>query len=135
APPPSPHTSGQTGYRLRLSASPLCSTLRLASFLRRPVPCHWRLTAASKAVLHHAVPAPTSIADGRGHRRKAHHSGDNAWSIGVCPVRTCYNDNGRKACCSACSPHRTTTSRNPNILPIRKKSVLYRPCIDRKSVV
>ena len=73
--------------------------------------------------------APTSIADGRGHRRKAHHSGYSAWSIGVCPVRTCYNDNGRKACCSACSPHRTATSRNPHILPIRKKSVLYRPCI------
>src|SRR5699024_10631336 len=110
------------------SASPLCSPLRLASFLRRPVPCHWHLTAASRAVLHHAVPAPTNIADGRGHRRKAHHSGYSAWSIGVYPVRTCYNDNGRKACCSACSPHRTATSRNPHILPIRKKSALYHPC-------
>ena len=39
-----------------------------------------------------------------------------------------FNDNGRKACCSACSPHRTATSRNPHILPIRKKSALYHPC-------
>ena len=32
--------------------------------------CHWHSAAFSKAVLHHAVPAPTSIADGREHRRK-----------------------------------------------------------------
>ena len=106
----------QTGYRLRLSALPLSSTLRLASFLRRPVPCHWHLTAASRAVLHHAVPAPTSIADGRGHRRKAHRSGYSGmehWRV-PCPYLL-DNDNDRKACCSACSPHRTATSPQSDI--------------------
>jgi hypothetical protein len=115
--------------RPRLSASPSASVLRPAASLRRPVPCQLAFSRLlHQFPLRHAAPAQTSIADGRGHRRKAHHSGYSAWSIGVCPARTCYNGNGRKAYCSACSPRRTATSRNPHILPARKKSVSYRPC-------
>ena len=53
-----------------------------------------------------AVPAQTSIADGKGHRRKAHHSGYSAWNTGAILARTCYNGSGHRDFCSDCSHHK-----------------------------
>ncbi len=89
-------------------------------FLAAACPLSVAFNSCFKSRSSSCCTSPDQYCRRRGHRHKAHHNGYSAWSIGVCPARTCYNDNGRKACCSACSPHRTATSRNPHILPIRK---------------
>ena len=117
-PPPSPHTPGKQGSTSAFP-SPLCSTLRPSSFTAA-CPLSLAFNSRFKSRSSSCCTSPDQYCRREGHRHKAHHSGYSAWSIGVCPVRTCYNDNGRKACCSTCFPHRTATSRNPHILPIGK---------------